>query len=208
MKQFLVVLIFALSTLTVSAQDFTYGFLIGANAYDGDISGEEISGGDGYSAFGKEGFPLNIGFYGNYKLNDFLGVKANLFYKGNYKSIRFDNVNNDYGQYVSSIQFQPLLVFDVNKEYNKGFYLVGGLGVDVKLNEKTITTGFAFEEDVYKTTSIDALFGFGFTFSNLIGMEFIGNYGLSNSIALSGYETSTAGAYVNLYFNIASLINK
>ncbi|TXK75811.1 outer membrane beta-barrel protein [Mesonia sp. K4-1] len=208
MKQFLVIIIFAFSTLAVSAQDFTYGFLVGANAYDGDISGEAISGGDGYSAFGKDGFPLNIGVFGNYQLNQSIGVKANLFYKGNYKSIRFDNVDNDYGQYVSSIQFQPLLVFDINKEYNKGFYLVGGLGVDFKLKEKTITTDFAFDEDVYKTTSLDALFGFGFTFSKSIGMEFIGNYGLSNSIALSGYETSTAGAYVNLYFNLTPLINK
>lgn len=213
MKQFLVFIIFVFSTLAVSAQDFTYGFLVGANAYDGDISGGDLHGGDAYSAFGKDGFPLNIGVFGNYQLNQSIGVKANLFYKGNYRSIDYFSADNpglyyDFDTYISSIQFQPLFVFDVNKEYDKGFYLMLGPGIDFKLNENNLGDEVNDLDELYNHVNIDALLGFGFTFSKVLSMEFIANYGLSNQLDSDLYETTTVGAYVNFLVNLTPLINK
>lgn len=213
MKQFLVFIIFVFSTLAVSAQDFTYGFLVGANAYDGDISGGDLHGGDAYSAFGKDGFPLNIGVFGNYQLNQSIGVKANLFYKGNYRSIDYFSADNpglyyDFDTYISSIQFQPLFVFDVNKEYGKGFYLMLGPGIDFKLNENNLGDEVNDLDELYNHVNIDALLGFGFTFSKVLSMEFIANYGLSNQLDSDLYETTTVGAYVNFLVNLTPLINK
>lgn len=213
MKQFLVFIIFVFSTLAVSAQDFTYGFLVGANAYDGDISGGDLHGGDAYSAFGKDGFPLNIGVFGNYQLNQSIGVKANLFYKGNYRSIDYFSADNpglyyDFDTYISSIQFQPLFVFDVNKEYDKGFYLMLGPGIDFKLNENNLGDEVNDLDELYNHVNIDALLGFGFTFSKVFSMEFIANYGLSNQLDSDLYETTTVGAYVNFLVNLTPLINK
>lgn len=193
---------------TQAQEHLSYGVLVGGNAFEAEIEGDGLSGGDGYSAFNKEGFPLNIGGFVNYGINESFGVKTNLFYKGNYRSIVFDDLGSDFDQYVSSIQLQPMLVYDVSKNYGKGFYLLAGPGFDFKLNEKYIGEDEVEFDDFYKSFHVDALFGFGFTFSPTIGMEFIGNYGLTNWLDRDDFTTSNAGGYVHFYVNLESLLAK
>lgn len=213
MKKIIFGIIFSFALVSAYGQEFSYGLLVGANAYDGDISGGDLHGGDAYSAFGKDGFPLNLGVFANYQLNQAMGVKANLFYKGNYRSVDYFSVStqSEFSKietYLSSIQFQPLFVFDVNKEYGKGFYLMAGPGLDFKLNENNLGEEMEYVDEVYTNVNLDALFGFGFTFSQVFSMEFIGNYGLTNQLDSDLYETTTAGCYVNLLVNLDTLIKK
>lgn len=202
MKKKLFFFVFILICSLSNAQDLSYGFLVGANAYDGEVKGEGIFGGDSYSSFGKEGWPLSIGGFINKKVSQSLGVKLNTFYKGNYRSVTFQLIGESYNAYISSIQNQVLLVFDVNKDYGKGFYLVAGPGIDFKLNERQLNSELFLSEDVFNNTLLDAFLGFGFTFSEKFGFELMGNYGLNSSLKSSDHSTSRAGAYLNLYFNI------
>ncbi|RZK05671.1 MAG: hypothetical protein EOO46_15715, partial [Flavobacterium sp.] len=108
---------------TAIAQELSYGALLGYNAYDVEIVGPLIAGS------GQSG--LNIGGFVDYSLNSSFGVRGNLIYssieethygviQGNTLYPYFDVSN------IKTLQVQALLRYDVNKEYNKGFYLTGG----------------------------------------------------------------------------------
>ncbi len=66
MKNFFVTIIFLLS-LKGFSQDFNYGLLIGGNYYDIEIDGP-INGGAANS-------DINLGLFGEYVMNDNLGLK-------------------------------------------------------------------------------------------------------------------------------------
>lgn len=213
MKKIIFGIIFSFALVSAYGQEFSYGLLVGANYVSIETDGDDegLYAGDSYSPFNKSGFPLNIGGYFDYSFNESFGVKANLLYSrnvdeytiylGNYESSELDLIK-------TSIKFQPLLKFDVNKEYGKGFYLLAGPQLSFIINEEDARNNFDLEENFYKTINLGANLGFGVQFSSLIGAEIIGYYGLSNWIDNSNIDTSTAGAYFNLYINLASLIKK
>lgn len=195
------------------AQKISYGLSLGANyiSVETDGADENLYAGDSYSPFNKKGIPVNIGGYFDYSLNESFGIKTSLFYSRNLDEYSISGergLTADVDFLISSINFQPLLKFDVNKKYNKGFYLLAGPQVGFILNEKEdAADNFKFEGDFYKSTNIGANLGFGIQFSSLIGAEIIGYYGLSNWIDNENIDTSTAGAYLNVYINLASIIN-
>ncbi|WP_121666865.1 outer membrane beta-barrel protein [Mesonia aquimarina] len=206
-------LFFFLISSLAFAQKISYGLSFGANyiSVETDGADENLYAGDSYSPFNEKGFPVNIGGYFDYSLNESFGIKANLFYSKNVDEYLIYSDNNESTELdvmKSAIKFQPLLKFDVNKEYGKGFYLLAGPQFSFILNEEDARNNFELEENFYKSTNIGANLGFGLQFSSLIGAEIIGYYGLSNWIDNENIDTSTAGAYLNVYINLASIINK
>ena len=186
-----------------NGQNLSYGAILGFNGYDIDIEGP-LNAGAGYSG-------LNFGGFVEYQLNNRFGVKGNLLYN----SVTEDNfyvVNNGVtsGNFidelkVNSLQIHGLLKYDVSKEYNKGFYLLGGFRMKNVL--KTKADGEEIE-DFYKKSNFGAMFGFGVNFAQHFGLEFIPEVNLSNTIDSDANKAKNFGAYINFTINLESIINK
>ena len=179
----------------MKAQNLTYGSILGLNIYDVEISGP-IDGGAG------TGF--NIGGYLDYKLNESFGVRIDLtyniiteydYYIDNIKVI--DKIN------IQSLSLRPLARFDVNQEYNKGFYLVGGLTLANILSSKADNIA---NEDFYKKFNLSAVLGFGINFGRHFGFEILPEIGLSDALESTESKSIKTGAYLNLTLNLESLL--
>jgi len=129
---FIILLFFYINNL-YTQENLNFGSIIGFNAYDIKVNGP-LNGGTGYSGF-------NIGGFADYKLNQSYGVKANFIYS-TIKEVNYMSDNGQNSDFVfekvesHTIQVQSLLKYDLNKEYNRGFYLVSGLRITNVLNAK------------------------------------------------------------------------
>jgi hypothetical protein len=184
-----------------TAQNLSYGPLLGFNAYDVEIDGP-VSGGSGFSR-------LNFGGFIDYRLNDHLGVKGNLLYsdvtEDNYYVVN-GNVIEGYlfdQSRIKTLHLHTLLKFDVNKSYNKGFYLIGGFRATNVLDAK-----FDGEknDDFYKKTHLGGMLGFGVNFAKHFGFEFIPDVNLTNTLDSDNNKARNFGMFINLTANIDSMI--
>lgn len=208
-KQFLFIAIFALTLSTLSAQNISYGIMLGANFNNIEIDGEGLSAGASYSAFKQPGVPIDLGGYVDFQLNESMGIKTNVFYSKTKAEYQLGSLGrySEVDWVTASIQLQPLFKYDVNSDYGKGFYLLAGPRIAFVTDQKDARNNLE-GDDFYKSTNFGADLGFGFTISGIIGFEIIGNYGLSNLIDSDDFKTTTAGAYANLYFNLDKLIKE
>lgn len=185
------------------AQNVSYGAILGFNAYDIEIDGS-LNGGAGYSG-------LNFGGFVDYQLTSSFGVRGNLIYT----SVKEDNyyvLNGNQGtgylfdeSEIKSIQLHTLLRYDVNKEYNKGFYLIGGFRmtniVDAKFDGQKNDT-------FYKKVNFGGMLGFGVNFAKHFGFEFIPEINLTNTLDSENNKSKNFGGYVNLTINLESILTK
>lgn len=210
MKKIVAFAVFLVLTISgLSAQSISYGIMLGANFNNIEIDGEGLRGGASHSAFKEPGVPIDLGGYVDFQLNESMGIKANVFYSktlADYTLGRLGYTSERVDWVTSSVEVQPLFKYDVNKSYGKGFYLLAGPRLAFVFDQKDVRNNLE-GDDFYKSVNFGANLGFGFTVSELIGFEITGNYGLSNLIDSSHFESTTAGAYANLYFNLDKLIN-
>ncbi len=203
MKKFILLSFLVFGLNYSNGQNLSYGAILGFNGYDIDIKGP-LNAGAGYSG-------LNFGGFAEYQLNQRFGVKGNLLYN----SVTEDNfyvVNNGAtsGNFidelkVNSLQIHGLLKYDVSKEYNKGFYVIGGFRMTNVLSTKADGEKI---EDFYKKSNFGAMFGFGVNFAKHFGLEFIPEVNLSNTIDSDTNKAKNFGAYINFTINLESIINK
>lgn len=186
-----------------TAQNLSYGAILGFNAYDIEVDGP-INAGAGYSG-------LNFGGFLDYQLNSSFGVRGNLIYS----SVKEDNYYVKNGNQVTgylfdeseikSIQLHTLLRYDVNKEYNKGFYLIGGFRMTNILNAKLDGQE---NDDFYKKMNFGGMIGFGVNFAKHFGFEFIPEINLTNTLDSEINKSKNIGGYVNLTVNLESILAK
>jgi hypothetical protein len=185
-----------------NAQNLNYGVLVGINAY-GIETNSNLTNASGFD--GK-----NIGGFVDYQLNTHFGIRGNLVYnwvKENSYRLRTDKapiiISNE--SVIKSVQFHALLKYDVNKVYNKGFYLIGGFRmtniIDAKIDNQE-------DNNFYKRTNFAAMLGFGVNFAKHFGLELIPEINLTNTINFDEYKTKNSGAYLNFTVNLATIINK
>jgi len=203
MKKITLIIIFFTSFNYSKAQNLSYGTILGFNAYDVEIDGP-INAGAGYSG-------LNFGGFLDYQLNNSFGVRGNLIYN----SVKEDNYyvlnGNQVVGYlfneskIKSLQINKLLRYDVNKEYNKGFYLIGGFKMTNILNAQ-----FDGQENdnFYKKVNFGGMLGFGVNFAKHFGIELIPEVNLTNTIDSENNKSKNFGGYLNLTVNLESIINK
>jgi hypothetical protein len=199
---FLLTLLVCFTHSTLKAQDLTYGVLLGANFKDIDVKGSGLNAGTAYSAFNFSGFPLDIGGYIDYGFSESFGIKTNLFYGRTAHEYTFEPSFINLYLLVDQITLQPMLKYDVNKEYGKGFYLLAGPRISFVISTAVDDSDLGDADGFYKGSNFGAGIGFGFTFSQSIGFEMMGDYGLSNLLDLTFWKTKTMGASANLYFNL------
>jgi len=186
---------------SVISQNLGYGPLIGSNFYGIDIKGS-VSGGSGGSYF-------NFGGFVDYKFNNKLGVKSYLMYTNTQENSYYDdniyqNVFNS--AELKTLQLHALCKFDVRKDYNKGFYFVGGFRVtDVLTAESDKNEDLS---NFYEKVNYGGLFGFGTAFLKNFSFEVVFDYSLSDTVTANGNESKNLGCYGNLLFNIEPLFNK
>jgi len=203
----IVLIIFALFTATsLFSQNLSYGVLLGANYHDSEVKNSS------HSISGRVSDKPNIhfGVFGDYQFSKRLGVKLNAQYNKSHEQYRFSYIPNPktFEFSINSIQLIPHLKFDVASEsgYNKGGYLLVGPRMSFILSAEDQHGNEA--TDFYKGSNFGAQLGFGFNIAKMFAVEILGDYGFSDISESERMEIRTAGAYINLNFNLESIINK
>jgi len=182
----------------VKAQNVAYGVLVGGHFYDIFTSGDsdKFRGYQGYTILNRKGIPLDVGVFVDVQINESLGIKTNLFHSQSFDEYFVTTYGGDY--LITSIQLQPALKIDANKEYGKGFYFLTGPRFSYILKTKD---DYRDEEvnGFYKRTNYGIQAGFGFMFSRLTGFELRGDLGVTNMLESSKYTAKILGAYGNFF---------
>ncbi|MGM8361274.1 porin family protein [Flavobacterium sp. ARAG 55.4] len=184
------------------AQNISYGAILGMNGYDVEIHGP-INGGAGYSG-------LNFGGFLDYQLNKNFGIRGDLIYSSVKEDYYAKYDGNKYAgsifeeSKIKSIEIHTLLKYDVNKEYNKGFYLIGGFRIKNIINAKLDGEK---NNDLYRRINLGGMLGCGVNFAKHFGLEFIPEVNLTNTITPENNKARNYGAYINLTVNLESIIN-
>lgn len=204
MKKIKALLVVFLLCQSLTAQELSYGPMIGFTGYDVNINGP-INGGAGFSS-------LNFGGFIDYQLNPSFGVRGSI----NYSSVKEDNYGSTANRQwtlffeeakIQMLQLNGLVRFDVNKSYNKGFYLTSGLKLSNVLNVKI---DGAKNDDFYAKNYLNFMFGFGVMSKDHIGIEIIPEINVSNTLDYFS-DTNTSknyGATINLTYNLDSIFKK
>lgn len=193
--------IFVLS-LKGFSQDFNYGLLIGGNFYDIEIDGP-ISGGSANS-------DINLGLFGEYIMNENFGLKLYGIYNTTNEVASYDipNVGRAFdGVRLKTLQAHLLTKFDVNKEYNKGFNLTGGFRL-TSILDKSARDDQELLDDFYKKSNVGVLLGLGINFSKSLSIEVLADRNLTNTLDSENNTAKNYGFYLNLLFDISTLISK
>jgi hypothetical protein len=186
-----------------SSQDISFGPVVGANFYDIEIVGP-IIGGAGGSYF-------NFGGFMDYKLNERFGLKSQIVYSNSQENSHmiykpYNNIFFFDSAKIKNLHLHMLGKFDVRREYNKGFYLVGGFRITNILDAKS-----DLNEDLeyfYKKTNLGLSVGFGTVFLKNFSAELVGDYSLTKTIAIPNNRSKNFGFFFNLSYNLAPLTNK
>ena len=193
------ILVTILFTLNGLSQSFSYGPMIGYSAYDLEIDGP-LQGDGAFSG-------LNFGAFGEYQINKSFGAKANLLYSRMNEtsySISGEKIFQDVS--LTTLQLHGLLKFDVNSEYNKGFYFIGGLRMTNILNIQE-DNSVNDPEEFYKKTVVGAMLGFGVNFLKHYSLEVIPERNLSNTIDFNNDKARNYGIYLNFNVNLGSILS-
>lgn len=195
MKRIVLLSFLTLSTFLINAQEFSYGVVTGTSIYNNKIEGPLSTG---------AGFGVHFGGYAEYQINDKFGVKSNLIYSlDRIDTYRSDNFSGTFDARTSSFQLHTLVKYDVNSEYNKGFYLLAGPRASFILNVKD-EDGDKLE-NFYKSSNFGIQFGFGVNFATHYGLEIVGDYGLSNFLDSDSNDGHNEGVYINFTINLESI---
>jgi hypothetical protein len=188
------------------AQKFSYGVILGGNAYDIEVDGP-ISGGTATSS-------LNFGAFAEYQISNRFGIKANLISNKTTERHSYDisapNGGGDTRIFdkieLKTLQAHALLKFDFTDSYKTGMYLAGGFRMTSILDEDAeddteLLDGF------YNSTNYGALLGFGINILKHFNVELLGDYSISNVIDSDTSKPQNLGLYLNIYVHIGSLIS-
>lgn len=207
MKKLITLSLFLLSfCLFTHAQKLSYGVILGGNAYDIEVKGP-LSGGTATSS-------LNFGAFAEYQLSDRFGVKTNFISNttterhsyniratdGSGTTRIFDEIT------LKTLQVHALLKYDFTDSYKTGMYLAGGLKLNSILDEEAKNDNHLLD-GFYNKTNYVALLGFGINILKHFNVELLGDYTLSNMLNSDSSKTKNLGLNLNIYINIASLIN-
>ena len=201
MKKILLFTFILICTMNIYSQNLSYGFLIGANYHDGEVENSSNSVSDQLS----EKPNIHIGGFVDYQFSKRLGIKLNTQYNRIHEKYRFSLGGTSYISTFSlnSIQLIPHLKFDVETEYNKGFYFLTGPRISFIIAADDQSGNDV--KDFYKSSNFGVQFGFGINIAKKFAVEVLGDYGFSDVTEAEPIEIRTAGIYIN--FNVKSRIN-
>lgn len=201
MKKITFILCLLFSTINTFSQKNSYGLLLGANAYDVQISNVGNSG--SYSKY-------NIGGFFEHQMSNHFGAKSYLLYTNTdngdytfYSNPDFNFKNTE----SKTLQIHLLLKYDISKEYNKGFYTLGGLRVTNLLDVQSDQYS-NLDDEFFKKTNYGILLGVGVNFAKHYSLELVGDRSISNPNRSDQYKAKTLGAYFNFLINIESFLQK
>lgn len=183
------------------SQNLSFGVLLGGSLYDIEIKGD-ITAGTAYSN-------LNYGAFAEYNFNESLGVRMNLLFNtAREKGYSFSYNNASYSLFseaeLSTVQLHGLVKYDVNRDYRKGFYVIGGLRFTsiLKIDSEVDLNEF------YNKNNIGVLLGIGTTFLKHFSIEFLTDYNITNTIDSDDNKAKNLGAYLNLMIHLESIFSK
>jgi hypothetical protein len=141
---------------------------------------------------------LSLGVYGDYQLNNYFGIVADLALDNR----TFDIIPRTKLSYVS---LSPKIKFDVNGSYNQGFYIKSGFRYSILTSAET--TSGTDVKDAFNNSAFSLNFGIGTNFSNFLGLEIIVDHSLTNAVE-ANIKSKMLGAYALVTIDLQKLINK
>lgn len=186
----------------MSSQDFTYGVLFGINSIDVESKGTSpIFDNDAPGL--SDGY--HIGVFIDYQLNDFFGIKGDFIHSSVKEGYRIVNVSEAYDLKKNTFQLNTHIKYDLNSEYNKGFYILAGPRVSFFLSAEDDNKEDV--KDFYKNISFGAQLGFGVGFLKHYSFELIGDHGFTNPVDIDNLETTIINIRFSLSINLESIFN-
>jgi hypothetical protein len=202
MKRTFFLLVFCFSASLIFSQQFTYGVNGGVSNYDLETSEES-----GFYPIKQSDLGIHFGAFLDYSLTESFGIKTDVIINSlRDRYLNENNINSTFYVKVNSIQIAPKIKFYPKKEYNKGFYFLLGPRV-------TIITSVKDEdgkkiEDFYKGSNFGGQGGFGYNILNFLAVELLADVTVSDPLEFEYDSQKLFAAFINLNFNLESLINK
>lgn len=195
----LAALVFVFVFNGLSAQEFSYGPVLGMSFY-----GTSNDSGVQQFGFKKTGF-LTVGAYGEYNFTKNIGVKTELLF--NKRALEFTisgpgGFKTDYDFTV--IEVNPSFKYDFGQEYRKGFYML--LGPKFSFATKITSEGEDAKDD-FKTFLYGVQLGFGTRVYKFVDIQTTLDYDVTSFAEYGNNSYSNFfGATLSLNLDVERLI--
>ncbi|WP_461588620.1 outer membrane beta-barrel protein [Winogradskyella sp.] len=203
MKNILVLFLLVLVSTSLKAQEYSFGLMLGTNIYSMNLTS-----GDGTDLGVDKGItPFNLGLFGTKKIGEQSGIRLNIFYGQSVERGFFsDNISTGKIN-IQKLNLQLLYKYYPSKVYGEGKYLLAGPRMTLINSAERRDDGFDFT-DLYNDSNFGLNAGLGFHLTSQLNIEFLIDYGLPNIVNIGDNKVSSIGAFLNVLFNIESLISK
>jgi hypothetical protein len=195
----LVTLVFVLVFNGLSAQEFSYGPVVGMT-----IGG--VANSSGVVSFGFEKSPyVSLGAYGEYNFTKNVGIKTELLFNKRDMSLRITNAPGvKIGHEFSFFEVNPSFKYDFGQEYRKGFYML--LGPRFSFATK-ISSGGEDVKDEYETFLYGVQLGFGSRVYKYVDVQTKIEYDITSFADFDNDRKSNFfGAVISLNLDVERLI--
>ncbi len=146
-----------------------------------------------------KGVGFNFGGFYDYALNDSFGLIGNLVY--NNKNINFST--DKYIITLNYLDLNPMVKFDPNRSYGKGFYIKSGFTLSTLLSAKEKQTKVDVKNS-FKSTSFSLNLAFGVDFLQYLGLETFLDYSIGDTLKSGKSNLFQASLLINV--NIEKII--
>lgn len=179
--------------------NLNYGLSIGATHY-----GTERLDGNGFNGRGTKHIAKFAGVFVEYPYDESLAFKATLGYGEAVERLNFTYPGTSE---IKTLQCFISAQYDVNGNYGRGLFLVGGPRVSYVLGARDENTGDS-TKIAYTNLRLGIQIGFGFAFLKHFELVFIGDYGFTNIVTLEDINSTTLAAFGLLTIDLSSIFGK
>lgn len=200
MKTLLRTLFFLISVVT-TAQEISYGPVLGVNIYSASNNNDKHP----FRISDSKIFVSNLGAYLEYNFTENLGIKSE--FTVNKKTLEYLPKSvyiTVIPVTINVIDIAPSIKYDFGQEYRKGFYMT--LGPKVAFLTKVVSEGEDVSSDFEKNT-FGAQLGLGQRMFKFIDLQAKFDYEFTPFFKVENYKSKFIGVYVSLNVDIERLIN-
>lgn len=188
-----------LITVSLNAQELSYGLLVGSNFYNSNNNNNN------YNFSDNGGSSFNYGGYLEYNFSQNIGIKTEITFVNRQLSYIEPNTGSESIDFdFSYFELAPSFKYDFGQEYRKGFYLL--LGPKISLMTKADQDG-QDAKDLFETTNFGAQFGIGNRVFKYVDIEAKLDYELAPFFKVDSSKSSIFGAYLSLTIDLEKILN-
>jgi len=186
-----------LITNLLTAQELSYGVVIGSNLYS-------IANNNGTNGFGTTNsyYTFTYGGYGEYNFTQNLGLKMDVLFSSN----KFTYWENSQEFSMNLVNVSPSFKYDFGEVYYKGFYMLVGPKFSIATN---VESDVEEVYDDFNTFLFGAHLGFGWRILKYIDLQTKFEFDLTPFYKFeNGNQSNFFGAVISVNVDIEKIVSK